>query len=182
MTTVKSRFIHNHKMTVRRSAKRCRRLAFLIDHSAIHLIKIAVDHPEVIQALLDGQSGALAQINPQLPAGLPAQDLQVGHIRLPALLLIDRDSRPRIRVRRRSPALTPRQHEVLQDAVNGLTLKQSARRLRLSRSMVSLHRRALKDRLQVESMSAACSRGVLLGLVRPAPGSVELNRGDLSKP
>lgn len=181
MTDVKSCFSHR-KMTVRRTAQRCRRWAFLIDQSAIHLIKITFDRPEGFQALLDGQSGAIAQISPQLPAGLAPQDLQIGHIHLPALLVIERSTHPRMRVRRRAPALTPRQHEVLQDAVNGLTLKQSARRLRLSRSMVSLHRRALKDRLQVESMSAACSRGVVLGLVRPAPDSLAVKPGDLSKP
>jgi DNA-binding CsgD family transcriptional regulator len=63
--------------------------------------------------------------------------------------------------------LSPRQLEVLQCLVEGLTNKQIARRLGMSARTVFNHQAALKDSLQASTLVQAAALGAVLGLCQP---------------
>lgn len=69
-------------------------------------------------------------------------------------------------------ALPPRQYEILELMAEGLTTKQIAQRLKISRRTVALHVAALKQRLGVQTRAESVGRAVALGyyrLKRPSP-------------
>ncbi len=66
--------------------------------------------------------------------------------------------------------LTQRQLEVLQCLADGLSIKEAAQRLNLGTRTVSMVITALKNHLRTNSLTQTVSRGIALGLCRPAVG------------
>jgi DNA-binding CsgD family transcriptional regulator len=68
-----------------------------------------------------------------------------------------------------APPLSPRQWQVLQGLMEGLTTKQIARRLGISRRMVYLHVAAIKEKLDASTRAQSVGRAAALGWVKPKP-------------
>ncbi len=65
------------------------------------------------------------------------------------------------------PPLSPRQRQVLQGLMEGLTTKQIARRLGLTQRMVYLHVAVIKEKLGASTRAQSVGRAAALGLVKP---------------
>jgi DNA-binding NarL/FixJ family response regulator len=111
---------------------------------------------EEIAAAIDAAAVGLVVLPPEQVAEL---------VRLRAATSATRDFAQRRGETRRTPALTPREHEILAMLAEGLPNKSIAARLGISDHTVKTHLEAIFDKLGASTRAEAVARGVRLGML-----------------
>lgn len=137
-------------------------LLFLPDEYTFILLTVACDAASLLSAIRAGEWQPPAPYQ----ALLPGEAWQA--VLISGLVIVTRPELSPSPTERSSTerALPPRQLEVLQLMADGLTTKEIAQRLGVSRRTVSLHIAALKKRLGVQTRAESVGRAVALGYCR----------------
>jgi DNA-binding CsgD family transcriptional regulator len=137
-------------------------LLFLPDEHTLVLLTVGVDAVTLLSAIQAGQWQPPAPYQALLP------DRSWQAVLVSGLILVtcaepSPNSAEALAV---TPTLPQRQREILQLMADGLTTKEIAKRLGISRRTVSMHIAALKKRLGVQTRAESVGRAVALGYCR----------------
>jgi len=157
-----------------------RRLLAVSPHSTVLMLTVTHDEEQVHDAVLAGASGYLlksARLS-EIVRGVRAA--AAGHSLIApsvagSLLARLRRHAPQEKPAGESPALTPRELDVLRLLVDGCETIEIGRRLHVSPSTVKHHVSSTLDKLGVENRVQAAVKAVREGLVSDEPGPPQLN-------
>ena len=157
-----------------------RRLLAVSPHSTVLMLTVTHDEEQVHDAVLAGASGYLlksARLS-EIVRGVRAA--AAGHSLIApsvagSLLARLRRHAPQEKPAGESPALTPRELDVLRLLVDGCETIEIGRRLHVSPSTVKHHVSSTLDKLGVENRVQAAVKAVREGLVGDEPGPPQLS-------
>lgn len=141
-----------------------RRMRTLVPTARILMLTVHEEDEKVFAAVCAGASGYL--LKPSSPERIVEALLEVGRGAAPmnayiAKKVLDMFARLAPVVPAPEPYhLTPREHEILQLVVEGLTMREIAARLQVSYHTVDSHLRHIYEKLHVRSKSAAVAKAV----------------------
>jgi len=152
-----------------------RRLLEASPHSAVLMLTATHDEEKVLDAVLAGASGyllkdaKLSEILRGVRAAATGQSLIAPSVAGSLLARLRRHA-PREKPKQETPALTPRELDVLRLLVAGCETIEIGRRLHVSPSTVKHHVSSTLEKLGVENRVQAAVMAVREGLVSDEPG------------
>jgi DNA-binding NarL/FixJ family response regulator len=137
------------------------RILFLLDEKAVIFLETGMSAEDLLEAVAAGMW------LPPLPYMLREEDrLRLRALRFGGLVIVAAQQPTQVSPELMELNLTPRQREVFQGMVEGLTTKQIAARLGLHPRTVAMHIAALKRHFGAQTLAQSAARGSALGLYR----------------